>query len=158
MKLGEKIRHLRHTEGKLRGGRMSQSDMVRAAKAELGETISQSYLSQIESGERPHLTNQTRQLLAKFFKVHPSFLVDDPEGYQQELLSNLPVAGSSLSGWLREGGRRFRQDSEVSEILDRLAERDDVRPHVLLLGALMEAPDLLPRLLDVLLPAKASGR
>src|SRR5258708_33851147 len=35
--------------------------------------ISQSYLSQIESGTRPHLTNTTRLLLAKFFKLHPGY-------------------------------------------------------------------------------------
>ena len=41
-------------------------------------SISQSYLSQIESGARPHLTNDTRLLLSKFFKVHPGYLVTIP--------------------------------------------------------------------------------
>ena len=41
-----------------------------------------------ESGARPHLTNTTRLLLAKFFKVHPGYLVDDPEGYHAELISD----------------------------------------------------------------------
>ena len=31
-----------------------------------GSKLSQSYLSQIESGARPHLTNSTRQMLTKF--------------------------------------------------------------------------------------------
>ena len=48
--------------------------------------LSQSYLSQIESGARPHLTNTTRLLLAKFFKVHPGYLVDDPEEAHLRLL------------------------------------------------------------------------
>ncbi len=28
-------------------------------------------------------------LLAQFFKVHPGYLVDDPEGYQTELISDV---------------------------------------------------------------------
>ncbi len=83
MKLGEKIRYLREVEGSLRGldRAMSQQELVRAIDAETGSKLSQSYLSQIESGARPHLTNTTRQILARFFKVHPGYLVDDPEGY-----------------------------------------------------------------------------
>jgi transcriptional regulator with XRE-family HTH domain len=63
MKLGEKIRYLREVEGSLRGlGRpMTQLELVRAMRAELGgrgrgKSISQSYLSQIENGSRPHMT------------------------------------------------------------------------------------------------------
>ena len=117
MTLAEKIRHLREAEGIFRGIRLSQSEVVRAVKQELGETISQSYLSQIENGERPHLTRKTRELLARFFKVHPSFLVDDPEGFHTELISNLLVGENKLSVWLLEGARRFRRDSEISGIL-----------------------------------------
>src|ERR1044071_1477581 len=91
MTLGDKIRYLREVEGALRGqGReMTQQEVVRAIKKEMRKTISQSYLSQIESGARPHLTNGTRQLLAKFFKVHPGYLVDDPEGFQTGLISGV---------------------------------------------------------------------
>ena len=58
MKLGEKIRYLREVEGSLRGlGRpMTQQEIVRAVRQELRKSISQSYLSQIESGARPHMT------------------------------------------------------------------------------------------------------
>ncbi len=82
MKLGEKLRYLREVEGSLRGmaRAMTQQELARAIKAELKTSMSQSYLSQIESGARPHLTNTTRQMLAKFFKVHPGYLVDDPGG------------------------------------------------------------------------------
>ena len=68
MKLGEKIRYLREVEGSLRGlnRAMSQLELTRAIAAETGSKISQSYLSQIESGARPHLTNTTRQMLASF--------------------------------------------------------------------------------------------
>ena len=91
MNLGEKIRYLREVEGSLRGlnRAMSQQELVRDLAAETGSRLSQSYLSQIESGARPHLTNTTRQILAAFFKVHPGYLVDDPEGYHPELQSEL---------------------------------------------------------------------
>src|SRR5262245_48211649 len=88
MTLGDKLRYLREMEGTLRGleRAMTQQEIVRAIREELGKTISQSYLSQIENGARPHLTNSTRMLLARFFKVHPGYLVDDPEGYSTELV------------------------------------------------------------------------
>ena len=107
MKLSDKFRYLREVEGNLRGlGRaMTQQEMVRAIDAETGKTISQSYLSQIESGSRPHLTNTTRLLLARFFKVHPGYLVDDPEGYHAELLSDARVLEDKLEV-IRGNGRR----------------------------------------------------
>jgi transcriptional regulator with XRE-family HTH domain len=78
MRLGEKLRYLREIEGALRGrqGALTQAEVVRLLKKELRETISQAYLSQIESGARPHLTNSSRMLLARFYKVHPGYLVD----------------------------------------------------------------------------------
>jgi transcriptional regulator with XRE-family HTH domain len=157
MTLGDKIRHLRHAEGILRGSRMSQSELVRAAKQELGKTISQSYLSQIENGERPHLTRKTRELLAQFFKVHPSFLVDDPEGFHTELVSNLPVQENRLSLWLLDGARRLRSDAEISSLLEALAQREDARRCLVLLGAMLETPDLIPRLLHALRPTQSEG-
>src|ERR1051325_1341458 len=62
MTLGEKLRYLREVEGTLRGldRELSQQEMVRLIQKEQGKSISQSYLSQIESGARPHLTNSSR--------------------------------------------------------------------------------------------------
>ena len=82
MTLGEKLRYLREVEGTIRGldRELSQVEMARMIQKDLGKSISQSYLSQIESGTRPHLTNSTRMLLARFFKVHPGYLVDDQIG------------------------------------------------------------------------------
>ena len=117
MKLSDKIRYLREVEGNLRGldRAMTQQELVRAIQEENAAasgkaTISQSYLSQIESGARPHLTNTTRLLLAKFFKVHPGYLVDDPEGYHSELLSDLRTIEDKLDLWLVGGSERFRRD------------------------------------------------
>src|SRR5207249_11805673 len=71
MRLGGKLRYLREVEGTLRGlGRaMTQQEIVRPIKKDLGKTISQTYLSQIESEGRPQLTNWTRMLLAMLFNA-----------------------------------------------------------------------------------------
>jgi transcriptional regulator with XRE-family HTH domain len=154
MKLGEKIRYLREVEGKLRGldRDLSQQEVVRAIEAETGSKISQSYLSQIESGARPHLTNTTRQILAKFFKVHPGYLVDDPDGYHPELLSELRSLEDKLDLWLVAGAERFRRDPELKHALLTLAQHEHSRECLLLLEAILETPGLMPRLADVLKP------
>src|SRR5215472_7769857 len=117
MKLGEKLRYLRSVEGTVRGlnREMTQLEVVRAIRKDLNRSISQSYLSQIENGVRPHLTNSTRMLLARFFKVHPGYLVDDPEGYQTELISDVGALEDKLDLWLISGAERFRRDPDVSQ-------------------------------------------
>lgn len=152
MKLGEKLRYLRETEGELRGfGRaITQQEMVRALRSETGAALSQSYLSQIESGARPHLTNTTRQLLARFFKVHPGYLVDDPEGYHAELLSDARTLEDKLDLWLVSGAERFRRDPELRHALLAVSRHDDSRRCLLLLQAVIETPGLVDRLFEVL--------
>ena len=152
MRLGEKARYLREVEGTLRGlnREMTQQEVVRALKKELGKSISQSYLSQIESGSRPHLTNSTRLLLAKFFKVHPGYLVDDPEGYHPELISDLRAQEDTLDLWLVNGAERFRNDAELSQSLLTLAFHKDTRKCLVLLRYILETPDLADRLFEVL--------
>jgi len=152
MKLGEKIRYLREVEGSLRGlnRAMSQLELMRAIEAETGSKISQSYLSQIESGARPHLTNTTRQTLAQFFKVHPGYLVDDPEGYHPELLSEVRNLEDKLDLWLVAGAERFRRDPELKSALLTLARHEQSRECLLLLEAILKTPGLGPRLMEVL--------
>jgi len=152
MKLGEKIRYLREVEGSLRGlnRAMSQLELMRAIEAETGSKISQSYLSQIESGARPHLTNTTRQTLAQFFKVHPGYLVDDPEGYHPELISEVRNLEDKLDLWLVSGAERFRRDPELKSALVTLAQHERSRECLLLLEAILETPGLMPRLMEVL--------
>jgi transcriptional regulator with XRE-family HTH domain len=154
MTLGDKIRYLREVEGALRGldRAMTQGEVVRAIKKELKKTISQSYLSQIESGARPHLTNTSRMLLAKFFKVHPGYLVDDPEGYSTELISDVGALEDKLDLWLISGAERFRSDPEVCAALLKLARHPDSRRCLTLLGLILENPGLAERLFDVLGP------
>jgi transcriptional regulator with XRE-family HTH domain len=165
MKLADKIRYLREVEGNLRGlGRaMTQQELVKAIaedtgtkngarKTTRGETISQSYLSQIESGARPHLTNTTRLLLARFFKVHPGYLVDDPDGYQAELMSDARNTEDKLDLWLIAGAERFHRDPALCGAILALANHVDSRRCLLLLESIIDTPGLVDRLCDALKP------
>ena len=181
MKLSDKIRYLREVEGSLRGldRAMTQQEIVRAIAESEAEahansisqnrdmghprkkvkksvpraaTISQSYLSQIESGARPHLTNTTRLLLARFFKVHPGYLVDDPEGYHAELMSDVRTVEDKLDLWLIAGAERFRRDPELCHALLALSRHEDSRRCLLLLESVLETPALVDRLMQVLRP------
>src|SRR5713226_4422325 len=159
MTLGEKIRYLREVEGSLRGLNrpLTQQELKKGIHAETGKTISQSYLSQIERGKRPHMTQSSRALLARFFKVHPGFLVDDPEGYHTELTSDLRTTEGKLDVWLLQGSERLASDSEVSNVMIKAARERDTRLCFLLLGAILDTPGLAERLLEALRPEPAHG-
>ena len=152
MTLGEKLRYLREVEGTIRGldRELSQVELARMVEKELGKSISQSYLSQIESGSRPHLTNSTRMLLARFFKVHPGYLVDDPEGFSNELVSDLGAVEDKLDLWLISGAGAFLpRCRSASRAVDRgqtqgLANVPDP------VGNDLENPGLAERLIEVL--------
>ena len=154
MTLAQKLRQLRHLEGDLRGlGReLSQSEIVRAIKGELGESISQSYLSLIEKGARQHLSNESRQLLASFFKVHPGYLVSDPPGFNTELTSELATTETKLDRWLVEGATRFAHDPALAGALERLAAHAATRRCLILLGEMISMPGLVDRLSETLVP------
>src|SRR6266446_7454739 len=152
MKLGDKLRSLRAVEGSLRGlGRaMTQQELAAAMKREIGRGLSRSYLSQIESGARPHLTHTTRELLARFFRVYPGFLVDDPEGYTPELQSELRAIDAKIDSWLFAGAEQFTADPELQRALVAIAEGEDSRKAVLLLAEILRTPGLAERLGEVL--------
>src|SRR3974390_3587775 len=135
MTLGDKLRSLRAIEGSLRGldRPMTQSELVEAMKHELGQGLSQAYVSQLESGARPHMTGTSRELLARFFRVYPGFLVDDPEGYSRELQSPLRMADSTIDAWLYAGADQFSSDPELEQALLAIAEVNDSRGALLLL-------------------------
>ncbi len=160
MTLGEKLRYLRSMEGTLRnlGRDMTQQEVVAAIKSGMGESISQAYLSQIERGVRPHLTNKTRMLLAKFFKVHPGYLVDDPEGFHTELVSDLGAVEDRLDLWVVDGAETFKADTELSQALLKLSRHGDSRKCLVLLGEIVETPELAERLLGVLRPDMSRGK
>src|ERR1700756_4292769 len=122
----------------------------------LGEKIR--YLREVEGSLREFgrpMTQSSRTLLAKFFKVHPGFLVDDPEGYHTELTSDLRTTEGKLDVWLLQGSERFVGDREVSNVLIQCARHKDTRSCFLLLGAILDTPGLAERLLEALDPNAA---
>jgi transcriptional regulator with XRE-family HTH domain len=135
---------------------MTQKEVIAAIRRELNRSLSQPYVSQLESGHRKHMTNTSRLLLAKFFKVHPGYLVDDPEGFQTELITDLNEQEDKLDLWLIQGAERFRADPVLAEALLKLARNDDSRQCLLLLSAILDTPGLVERLSDVLKPKEGA--
>ncbi len=147
MKLGEKLKFLRSVEGTLRGlaRPLSQSDVSRLVADELGGTISQSYLSQIESGARRHLTSTSRTLLARFFQVHPGYLVDDPADHPTEPSIRADELESRLDLWLLRGSELFRRDPDLASAMFSVARHKDSRRCFLLIRDVIESPKLYKR-------------
>src|SRR6476469_82310 len=154
MTLAQKLRQLRHLEGDLRalGRELTHAELVRALRAELGQTISQSYLSLIEKGSRRHLSHESRQLLARFFKVHPGYLVSDPPGFHTELTSDASTAEPALDRWLGDGAARFAHDPDLAAALERVAVHAQSRGCLVLLGEMVSMPGLIDRLSQTLVP------
>lgn len=160
MTLGDKIRSLRSVEGSLRGlGRpMTQQELADAMKRETGRSLSQAYLSQIESGSRPHLTRTTRELLARFFRIYPGFLVNDPEGYTPELQSEeLRAIDAKIDSWLHAGAEQFASDRDLHAAFETIAGHEDSRQALLLLAEILRTPELAERLTEVLRPNAKQG-
>jgi hypothetical protein len=152
MRLNEKLKVLRELEGRCRGQSrsLSKAEMAKLIREETGQTISLPYLSQLESGTRTHMTNKTRLLLARFFRVHPGFLVEDPHEFREHLATPIGGGSQSLPAWLRVGAARFAHDSLVSSTLARLANHPDRRKALRLLHDVLGMPSLMDRLLHAL--------
>ncbi len=152
MRLGEKLKVLRKLEGMCRGlpRELSKAEMAKLIREELRERISLPYLSQLEAGTRTHMTNKTRLLLARFFRIHPGYLVDDPADYQRQLATPVPRSKEILVDWLLVGADRFRHDPLVAETLERLAKNPDRRKALRLLHELLAMPELMDRLLQTM--------
>jgi transcriptional regulator with XRE-family HTH domain len=143
MELSDKIKHLREVEGELRGlGRaMTQTEVVKAMHDELDETISQAYLSQLENGKRVHLTVNTRDLLARFFKVQPGYLVNDLEDYSTDLLTaDLASDTDRLHTWLAASAEEWRFEPPVADFFERLAAVENPRLYLALFRELLTMP------------------
>lgn len=150
MKLSEKMELLRELEGSLRGLNrpLTKSEVARLVESEQGETISVAFLSQLESGKRPHMTETTRDLLARFYKVHPGYFVSDPEGYN-ETLTSMPPDESRFDSWLLSGARQFATESpDLAAALKNLANHEASCALVLLMGEMVGDPNMLARLRD----------
>lgn len=150
MDLAEKVKHLRSVEGELRGlsRPMTQIEVVKAMQEELDESISQAYLSQLESGKRVHLTASSRDLLSRFFKVHPGYLVSDPPDFSTDLLSadlfpENEQPTDRLSSWLASSASEWVDDPPIQAFLTRLASVENPREYL----------RLFAQMLDISLPA-----
>lgn len=158
MDLAEKVKHLRGVEGELRGLNrpMTQIEVVKAMQEELGESISQAYLSQLESGKRVHLTASSRDLLSRFFKVHPGYLVSDPPDFSTDLLSTdlFPegdLQADRLQNWLVSSATEWGDDPAIQVFLTRLASVDEPRDYLVLFSRLLDIPlSTLEKLVDAL--------
>lgn len=155
MTLGEKIARLRTLEGFARGldRDMTQTEVAKAIRDEHGGKISQSYLSQIESGARRHLTSETRLLLARFFRVHPGHLVDDVEDLPAPRhMRPRREMDDKLDLWLIEGAETFAQDKGLSKALLAIAKHEHSRECLVLFGSIVENRHLIDHLLEKLAP------
>jgi hypothetical protein len=152
MRLNEKLQVLRELEGRCRGlpRGLTKAETVRLVREETGQKISLPYLSQLERGTRTHTTHKTRLLLARFFRVHPGFLIDDPEEFREHLGTPVADASQTLATWLRVGAARFRHDPIVSRTLARLAKHPEPHKALRLLDGLLGMPVLMDRLLHTL--------
>jgi transcriptional regulator with XRE-family HTH domain len=147
MDLAEKVKHLRGIEGELRGlsRPMTQMEVVKTMQEELGESISQAYLSQLESGKRVHLTASSRDLLSRFFKVHPGYLVSDPPDFSTDLLSvdllsEIDISSDRLHRWLGSNAAEWADDPVIQIFLTRLANMEDPRSYLSLFARFLDLP------------------
>ncbi len=142
MRLAEKLRHLRSVEGSYRnlGRPMTKAEVVRAMRAELGEAISHPYLSQLEGGARVHMTAHTRDLLARFFKVLPGYLVDDPEGFETAIRTEMPAGPDRLRSWFAAQAEGLRDEPFLAHVMFKLSRSEDPGLYVKLLDRLLELP------------------
>lgn len=164
MKLGEKLTQLRTIEGFARGlGReLTQAEVVKAIRegqdGPVKATISQSYLSQLESGARSHMTGQTRLLLARFFKVHPGHLVDDLDDMPSSRPRPRREIDDKLDIWLIEGSQEFADDPELSAALLRIAKHPHSRECLRILASFVENRELIDALAEAFAPPPAPTR
>ena len=110
-------------------------------RRELGRGLSHAYLSQLESGTRVHLSAHSRDLLSRFFKVHPGYLVSDPPGYQTEIVSHeLFEPGDGLANWLANRAEERRGDPLVYRFLLRLSRQPEAHRYLALFDDLLDLP------------------
>ena len=87
--------------------------------------------------------------------MHPGYLVDDPEGFQTELSSGIRTAEDRLDLWLISGAEQFARDREVRDCLLKLANHPRTRRCMGLFSTILDTPELIDRLLEVLHPEAA---
>src|SRR5690606_40313545 len=94
----------------------------------------------------------TRDLLARFYKVHPSFFVSDPEGFDPSVTS-ISLYENRFDSWLISGAEQFAHaDPDLAEALRNLANHEASRAMLLLVEEIIRDGDLLARLRSVKKP------
>jgi hypothetical protein len=97
------------------------------------------------------MTARTRELISRFFKVHPGFLVSDPEGFRTELAALPMVPEDRLDDWLRAGaGEIASTDAELADALRELADSKRTRSLIMAMARLARSPEALTKLITVL--------
>ena len=126
-------------EGELRGLKrpMTQMEVVTSMREELQESLSQAYLSQLESGRRVHLTASSRDLLSRFFKIHPGYLVSDPPDFSTDLLTDMEDGSDRLNTWLMASAEEWRIEPSIQDFFERLANTENARRYLELFDQLM---------------------
>ena len=138
---------------------MTKAEVVRAMDQELGESISHPYLCQLEGGSRVHMTGRTRELLARFFKVLPGYLVDDPEGYETSLRTEVPSRPESLPERLASLAEGLREEPYLAHVLFKLSRTPDPMSYVLLMDRLLElVPEEFDRIATAVGQRRGLGR
>jgi transcriptional regulator with XRE-family HTH domain len=147
-------------EGHARGlGReMTQAEVAKAVRDEQQGQISQSYLSQLESGSRTHMTSNTRLLLARLFKVHPGHLVDDLEDLPAVRVRPRRALDDRLDLWLIEGSEEFSDDRQLSDALLKIAKHPHSRECLMLLGSIVENRQFIDHLIEAFVPQPQPAR
>ena len=142
MYLSEKIKHLREVEGELRGLNrpMTQTEVVKSMQEELNESITQAYFSQLENGKRVHLTASSRDLLSRFFKVQPGYLVSDLPDYSTDLLTDMDYDTDRLGTWFLASAEEWRSEPLIQEFFTSLANVEDPRHYIALFHELLDLP------------------
>ena len=142
MYLSEKIKHLREVEGELRGLNrpMTQTEVVKSMQEELNESITQAYFSQLENGKRVHLTASSRDLLSRFFKVQPGYLVSDLPDYSTDLLTDMDYDTDRLGTWLMASAEEWRFEPLMQKFFTSLANVEDPRRYFALFHELLDLP------------------
>jgi hypothetical protein len=159
MKLAEKLQHLRFIEGTHRGmGRpMTKAEVVRAMRDEVGESISHPYLCQLEGGSRVHMTARTRDLLARFFKVLPGYLVDDLEGFEVSLRTEIATGPERLRSWFATQAESLTEEPFLAHVMFKLSRAETPEQFVALLDRMLElSPPSLDRVAETIRQEEAA--
>lgn len=140
VRLGQKLVYLRELAGRTRGldRPLSKAEAVRLMRAELGTAVSQAYLSQLELGRRVHLSAHTRALLARFFRVHPGYLVDDLPGAAGGP-AGLSDGNAAFGNWLDRPAAE-RADPALARVVAKLSNVAERGRYLALFERLLELP------------------